>query len=173
VDVTREQAVEILRDAHGRVTALVARIGEDDLGRRGTIGGGEWSAKDLVAHLSSWEEIALRSLEDWRRGVRPWIESVYEDDGAVDRLNAENVLAWLAAPATVVLERFERSHLEITEAIAGTSDGEWTTAASHPTEDETRTLGRLLGGVLGAPDRPFGHAYAHLKDLETYVESPT
>lgn len=173
VDVTSTQAIELLEDGHLRVAELVARLGADDLVRRGTIGGGEWSAKDLVAHLSSWEEIALRTLEDWRRGVRPWIESVFQEDGAVDRLNEENALAWLAAPGDAVLERFESSHRELTEAIAGLSDDEWTSAATYRTEGEARTLGRLLGGVLGAPDRPFGHAYAHLQELETYVGSPT
>jgi len=27
----------------------------------------------------------------------------------------------------------------------------------------------MLGSITGAPDRPFGHAWAHLADLEAYV----
>ncbi len=30
----------------------------------------------------------------------------------------------------------------------------------------------LLGSVMGAPKRPFGHAFAHLPDLEAFVSFP-
>lgn len=170
MDVTRPQAIEILQDGHARVAELLGRLSEDDLVRRGTIGGGEWSAKDLACHLASWEDIAVRALEDWARGHRPWIESVFDDDGAVDRLNAEDVEAWLAAPAATALERFETSHRDVVEAIGSTSDEEWSSPAPYETA-VPRILGGLIGGILGAPDRPFGHAYAHLKELQDYVGS--
>jgi hypothetical protein len=170
VEVTRTQAIEILEDGHRRVAELLGRLSEDALVERGTMGGGEWSAKDLAGHLASWEEIALRSLEDWRRGERPWIESVFDERGAVDRLNAENVEAWLAAPAAAALARFEQEHLDVTDAIATATDEEWSSPAPYETS-EPRSLGGLLGGILGAPDREFGHAYAHLQDLQVYVDA--
>jgi hypothetical protein len=143
-------------------------LSEEALVRRGTIGGSEWSAKDLACHLASWEEIALRSLEDWRRGERPWIESVFEGEGAVDRLNAENVEAWLAAPVAAALTRFEQEHRDTVDAIAAATDEEWSSTAPYETSGP-RMLGGFLGGVLGAPDREFGHAYAHLQDLQAYA----
>lgn len=170
MDVTRRQAIEILEDGHARIAELLARLPEEDLVRRGTIGGGEWSAKDLACHLASWEDIAVRALEDWSSGHRPWIETVFDDDNGVDRLNAENVEAWLAAPAATALERFETSYREVVEAIDATSDEAWASPAPYETA-KPRTLGSFIGGILGAPDRAFGHAYAHLKELRAYVGS--
>ena len=47
---------------------------------------------------------------------------------------------------------------------------EWEGKAFYETERRTR-LGTLLCAVTGAPKRPFGHAFAHLSDLEAYVSS--
>jgi Mycothiol maleylpyruvate isomerase N-terminal domain len=170
VDVTREQAARILEDGHARIGGLLASLSEADLARRGTIGGGGWSAKDLAGHLSSWEEIAVGTLDEWNRGSSPWIESVFATQGAVDRLNQENVEAWMAAPVDAVLERFERSHRELLEAIRTVTEREWGTDYGWD-EEEPTTLGTRLGQVLGAPGRLFGHVSAHMKDLEAYVRS--
>jgi hypothetical protein len=56
------------------------------------------------------------------------------------------------------------------DAIRSMSDEEWSAKASYETGRRTR-LGNLLGSITGAPERPFGHAFAHLIDLESYATS--
>ena len=170
MDVTQAQAVEILRDAHARMAGLFASLTDPDLVRRGAIAG-EWSAKDLAGHIASWEEMALRTLEEWRRHERPWIEDVL-GDGRVDEINGANVRRWLGVTPEEALRRFAVSERRITDAIAGIDDEEWASTSWWP-RDEPRVLGRFLGGIMGAPDRPFGHAYAHLNELEVYAASRT
>ncbi len=65
---SRPQALRVLGEDHESVRELVERLGSDDLARPATIGGGDWSAKDLLGHLTSWEEHALEALAAWRRG---------------------------------------------------------------------------------------------------------
>lgn len=171
MDVTRHQAVELLHHVHERIGGLFARLSEEAFDRRGTMGGGEWSAKDLAGHIASWEEITVRSLEGWRRGERPEIEDVLEAR-AVDRLNEENIAAALDATAEEARERFELTFTLLIEAIEGTTDEEWSARAPYPRPFPT-TLAGFLGTLVGGPDRPFGHAYAHLQDLEVYVSEAT
>ena len=50
------------------------------------------------------------------------------------------------------------------------TDDEWTARVPYDAE-RRRTLAGLLGSIAGAPQRPFGHAFAHIPDLEAFVSS--
>jgi hypothetical protein len=167
---TRQDALATLRDGHDRLASLLDRLSGEELRRPGTIGGGDWSAIDLVDHLALWEQLALQSLSEWREGRRPMIEDVFGQEGAVDRLNDANVGRNRQHAPAIVRAEADSTHLTLVEAVQSMSDEEWTSKAPYPTQRRDR-LASLLGSVLGAPKRPFGHAFAHLPDLEAYVES--
>ncbi len=169
--VSRAEAIATLEDGHGRVRDLLAGRPERKLTRAGTIGGGDWSAKDLIAHLCWWEEIALRSLEEWRAGGRPWIEEVFVGGAeGIDRINAEDMERKTALSLQQVRSLAEDVHRRLVTAIRDTGDEQWTAKARYEAPRRDR-LGELLGSVLGAPKRPFGHAFAHLPDLQAFVAS--
>jgi hypothetical protein len=168
---SRDQALAELEEGHARLAGLLERLSDDDLTRPATIGDGDWSAKDLVGHVESWEEIALRALADWRQGKTPETQQPgYWTHQTVDRVNAENVQRKRGLGLSEVRSRSDRTHQAVMEAIQGMDDTEWTSPAPYPV-DEPTTLADVLGGILSAPDRPFGHAFAHLPDLEAYVHS--
>ncbi len=81
---TRDEAIRTLDEGHRGVRDLMALLSDDDLVEPATIGGGDWSAKDLLGHLTTWEEIALASLDEWRRGERPGIEDVFAIEAMTD-----------------------------------------------------------------------------------------
>src|SRR5262249_35081783 len=64
--LTRNRAIEILDREHAQVLELVERLPAATRTVTG-IGGGEWSAKDLLGHLETWEELALDAVEHWER----------------------------------------------------------------------------------------------------------
>jgi len=168
---TRDDAIRTLEEGREQVDALFGRLSDDDASRPATIGGGDWSAKDLVAHLETWEAIALRTIEEWRDGVVPSIEETFaKGSDGVDALNAERYEAKLALTPSEVATQSEQTHRELVDEIRHMDDAEWTSKAYYETARRQR-LGQLLAGVLGAPKRPFGHAFAHLPDLRAYVES--
>jgi hypothetical protein len=168
---SRDEAVATLREGHGRVTGLLDQLSEDDVIRPATIGGGEWSAKDLLAHLTTWEEAALQALSEWREGQRPTIETeAFASDEGVDRFNAATVEAKAKVPPVEIRAEAERVWVALVHEIETMSDEEWSAPAPYETE-RRRHLVELLGSILGAPKRPFGHAFAHLPDLEDFVGS--
>jgi hypothetical protein len=156
---------------------LLSTLTDDQLTLARTIGDGDWSAKDLIGHIAAWEDVALRSLREFQGGGTPWVETEggpFSGPGTenVDLFNARAVAENQRRSVEEVRTRADRTHTELIGAIRGLTDEQWTARASYSTEmDRRRRLVTLLGSVLGAPQRPFGHAFAHLPDLQTYVES--
>ena len=174
---SREEAASILEEGQARLRQLLDGIGEADLTREATIGGGEWSAKDLIGHLAAWEELALRSLEEWRRGEVPRVE---HEDGPfrgpgteqVDAFNARAVEDKRRLSLDEVRRNSDEIHKKLIAEIVALSEEEWRGKAGYPTEGGRRNrLVTLLGAILGAPKGPFAHAFAHIPDVEAFVAS--
>lgn len=166
---TRDEAIGLLEDQHAEVARLLAELDPAAFERRGTIGGGEWSAKDLAAHLGAWEGFVLEVLEAFGRGERPAFEDEFLEPGATDRLNARAERRFLDAPGDEVLTRFEEAHRRVVAGIGSMSDDGW--AAAYPFDPDDSTIGDRVGSLLGSDDGRFLHASAHLPDLRAYVES--
>jgi hypothetical protein len=165
--MARDEAVRLLEEQHAELAALFARLDEDAFVRRETIGGGDWSAKDLAAHVGIWEELAIEVIDAFGQGERPAVEDRFTEPGNGDRVNAEGVERFLDTPAPDVLARFEDQHRRVIAAIGSTSDEAWT--AEYPFDPDDRTLGDRIGSLLGSETGAFTHASAHLPDLRAYV----
>jgi hypothetical protein len=163
--VSREDAIRIGAEGHRSVEELLDLLDDDAFVRRGTIGGGEWSAKDLAGHLADWEEYALRTLDEWRSGLRPWFEDV-----DADPVNDEAISRHLDEAAAHVRARFAELYERWRSAPSDMPEEEWNAPTSYET-DRPRSLGELLGSVLGGPDGYFRHAEAHLGSLRDYVST--
>lgn len=166
---TRDDAVRLLEEQHAELAGLFAELEEDAFVRRGTIGGGDWSAKDLAAHIGIWEAFAVEAMDAFGRGERPAFEDRFTDPGGGDRVNDEGVRRFLDTPAPDVLARFEDLHRRVIAAIGSTSDEAWT--ADYPFDPDDETLGDRIGSLLGSDDGGFTHDSAHLPDLRAYVDA--
>ena len=167
--MTQAEAVATLEEGRAQLEALLASLDDGQLSRPATIGGGDWSASDLLAHIAFWEEIALQAAAEWRAGEPPWIEAVFREK-RVDAVNAENFEKSRRDSPAVVRERAARAHRELVELVAGMAEAQWVGRAPYRTS-RRETLGMMLGAITGAPGRGFGHVFAHLADLEAYVAS--
>jgi Mycothiol maleylpyruvate isomerase N-terminal domain len=167
--ISRDEAVGLLEQQHSAVAELLAELDEDAFARRGTMGGDDRSAKDLAAHLGSWEEFSLQTIDAFGRGDRPSIEDAFGGEGSTDRLNEREVQRFQDADPDDVLARFEDLHRRIVGAIRATSDEDWQAAYPHDPDDDT--LGERVGSLLGSDAGGFTHASAHLQDLRAYVDS--
>ena len=167
--ISRDEAVGLLEQQHAAVAELLSELDEGAFVERGTIGDGDWSAKDLAAHLGSWEEFALEVIDAFGRGERPAVEERFGGEGANDRINAEEVARFLDAQPKDVLTRFEELHRRMVGEIRGMSDEAW--SSPYPFDPDDDTLGERVGGLLGSDAGGFMHATAHLPDLRAYVDS--
>jgi hypothetical protein len=167
---TRQQALATLTEGQAALEALLSRLAESELSRPATIGGGDWSARDLLGHVAFWEEQALEALTAWQAGQRPAIEAVgAAGQAGVDAANARNQEVTARQSVAAVRARASAAHSGLIQAIEALSDAEW---RAPPTYEQARwrSLGECLGSVLGGePDQPFGHLGDHLPDLQAYL----
>jgi hypothetical protein len=167
----RESAVATLKDGDGRLWSLFDRIDDEQMVVPRTIGGGDWSAKDLMGHVAFWEELAIDALNAIRAGRRPAVEALFARGiEGIDEANAQNQERTAAASVEEVRARARVAHETCVKAIEAMDDDEW--RARVPYEAARReTTAELLGSIMGAPKKPFGHAFAHLEDLAGYVQT--
>ena len=168
---SRNQAITTLAEGQAALAALFAKLSDEEMTRPSTIGGGEWSAKDLMGHIAFWEELAVETLADWRAGRRPSVEYISDaGEEGIDAANACNQARTAGESLDGVRARAATAHATVLQAIRAMSEDEWRARALYPNAGRA-TLAERLGSTLGAPAQPFGHAFAHLPDLRAYVES--
>jgi hypothetical protein len=161
--LSRDHAIEALAAGQAALDSLLLQLNDLDLSEPATIGGGAWAAKDVIGHIAFWEELALQALDAWRGGLAP------RATGAnTDALNAENQAEQAGTSATELRSRAASAHEALLAVMRNIPDAEWHAPVNLPSAPEA-TLGALLGGILGAPERPFGHVYAHLDDLRAFA----
>ena len=96
---------------------------------------GEWSVRDILAHVAGWHGEEAGMLERMARGERPVPEGADYPYSVGDAWNARFVERWqTASPATVIVE------------LKASKDGYVATARQLPEErfQEGRTAHRLL-----------------------------
>lgn len=161
-DPTREEAIEILENAHRELAEIVESRAPEEIERPGGIGD-EWSLKDLAGHITTWEEIALAALENWRAGAAGRFSDLFATIADVDRFNDKEIERKHLIPWVEISGSFAEVHARLIDEINRLTDEEW--AEKRQTGERTTRLGGLISRILGAPDSPFGHTRAHLKEL--------
>jgi DinB superfamily len=161
---TRTEAIRILERDRRTTLGLLERLPPRALTTRG-LGGGDWSPKDLIGHLESWEQHALDALDAWARGEAAPSDVALRSAGlnALNRAEVERKSRWSAAKS---MEKATDTHRRIVAAIRSLPDERWLAPA---TRRARRPLGQGIGGILGGPSGPFRHDAAHHPDLREFV----
>ncbi|HEU0073439.1 MAG TPA: DinB family protein [Dehalococcoidia bacterium] len=162
------EAVDVLKRGHDDVAQLVASLAETAALRPG-LGGGEWSVRDLLGHLTSWEEYALSALDAWSAGMTAPIDRALRRDG-LDDVNLAAVRAKADQPYEQIRSDFEAVSRRLRERIGSISDTAWD---APPTPRFRRSLGVRLGSMLVGVSGAFGHADSHLGDLRAHLANET
>ena len=162
---TRRRAIRILREGMAEVFSLYDRLPPRARTIAG-LGGGEWSPKDLLGHLESWQEHALAALDAWEAGHGPAIDAVIWST-STSTLNRDAVRAKSSRRAADQRRRAEATHEQLVARLEALGDARW----KRPGTPRGRTAaGERLGNLLGGPGGAFRHAEAHLPQLRTFVE---
>src|SRR5256885_10087093 len=162
---TRTEAIRILERERRTTLASIQRLPARAL-TTGGLGGGDWSPKDLIGHLESWEQHALDALEAWARGEPAPSDVALRSAGlnALNRAEVERKSRWSAARS---LKSATDTHGRLVAVILSLPDERW---LAPPTRRARRPLARSIGGILGGPSGAFRHDAAHHPDLKEFVE---
>jgi len=103
-----------LRSKYAALAGILAPLDEAQMTTSGVIG--DWSIKDILAHMSAWQQRLLAWLYAARHNEEPTIsgpDSVEE----MDRLNEQFYKENRSRPLADVLGDFRSSYLQIVEAV--------------------------------------------------------
>jgi hypothetical protein len=105
-DEAKERLLAKLEAAWGDFVASYGGLPPNELQSPGVAG--SWSVRDIIAHVTSWEEEALAHLPGVLRGVRPPRYSVTY--GGIDAFNARTMEARRALSFDDVLRQQREVH---------------------------------------------------------------
>ena len=169
---TPAEAAAILTEGSVALDALFSRLSRDAAEARGTIGSGAWAARDLAGHIETWEEVALRTIEDIRAGRPPDIRNTVTDEASRDLFNAAEIERKAAKGWEETVTSFRATNARLVATIRTIADDDWGRVPPGG-DDRMRTFGEHIGSSTGMPEHPFRHAWAHLPDLEAFVQAAT
>jgi hypothetical protein len=140
-----------LRKVEEGFSALIATVnGLDDRAMSKRFYG-EWSAKDVLAHIAGWHEQMTAAMQRMARGEKPTPEGVDYSDS--DTWNARFAGAMAAQSSETVVATLRQSYANYVRAASEIPDDRF---------GEGKTINRLLEGS------GHGHYAEHLPALQAY-----
>ena len=145
---TMTDLFESLHQERAALLDAIKDLPDDFLERKGVVG--EWSIKNLLAHLVSWEQAVTDFLpERVATGVRPAIFALISDDE--DGWNAREVAAREHLTPREQLDEFEQSRQALLQVLRGL--GEEMLSRDHPWKEWEGTVAAyVLDSVGGHED---------------------
>ena len=98
-----------------------AGLSDTEMTAPGVTGG--WSVKDIVAHVTTWEEESLKHLPHILAGTRPPRYSVAY--GGIDAFNALTTARKRSLPLAEVLRQRDETHRRLVAFIVAMPEGEF------------------------------------------------
>jgi hypothetical protein len=107
---------ERMRAEHGRLDALLASFSDEEIVQPGQFG--EWSAKDMLAHITFWEQRLIAYVNGAKESL---VQPDEDEQAAIDRINTEVLAANRDRPLAEVRAAFDASYqeaLELAESLS-------------------------------------------------------
>lgn len=113
----------------------------------------EWTALDIIRHLSVWSDLTARTLANWH-GTQNWVlGSVMLDD-----FNAEMVAERANTPFDEVIQHIVTAYSQYATTLLDCTDDELQERTTAPWDQELNRL-EMIFGILH-------HDLGHLKELK-------
>jgi uncharacterized protein (TIGR03083 family) len=113
-----------IRREHERLEGLVGQLGEDQLTAPGVVG--DWSVKDILAHITAWDRLLPGWLGAARIGAHPKLPSEGYTWADEDKLNESIYQQHKDEPPDKVLADFRESYALVQHEVEALSDEQLT-----------------------------------------------
>jgi hypothetical protein len=109
----KSKLLQNLDTAWTELQSSYAGLSDEEMVQPCTIG--EWSIKDIIAHVTSWEDEALKHLPTILAGKRPLRYSVTY--GGIDAFNAQVMAQKKTLSLTEILRQRDETHHQLIDFI--------------------------------------------------------
>jgi uncharacterized protein (TIGR03083 family) len=154
IRLDKSQILERLNGERRRMYDVLAQLTPEERAQPKTIG--EWSVKDVVAHMIFWNRFPVRELEHALRGEDP---AKAADPRHEDEINAESVARYCEAGYDEVVSEFERTYRTLIATIEALPN-----RAFAPDGDIECLLGDTVAGTLD--NNTYEHWALHRSQIE-------
>ena len=141
---------ELLADSvkkYDDLCSLLAGLSLEQMIRPGVTG--EWSAKDILAHLVEWQNMLFGWYEAGRRGEQPAVPATGFKWSEMPALNRQIYLQYCDAPLERVLEQFHAGHARTLALMESLSEEELFTPGLYAWMNRN-TLSAYLKSAAGS-----------------------
>jgi len=118
----RSQVLAKIEEAYGEFIESFVGLSDDQLLESGVTG--DWSVKDLIAHVSWWEGESLKHLPIILQGLRPPRYSVLY--GGIDAFNAQMTELKRNTSLSEVLKEAAATHQKLLEYLSNIPEEQFT-----------------------------------------------
>jgi len=122
--MSKDKLLEQIRVDRGRLEGNLAKLSQEDMMRSGVIG--EWSVKDILAHLVDWEQRCLNWIEASFRGETPETPAPGMTWKDLDVLNQQIFAKHRNRTLEAVLDEFHSSYQAILKTVEDISEEDLT-----------------------------------------------
>jgi len=116
---TKDELVEGIREKHQQLEKLLIGFTEKEMVARNTPG--VWSVKDIMAHITAWEQSLLDWYQTGLRGVKQNMPD-WQESGVVDGINEKIYRHNLDRPLSEVKKDFRTSFEQISSVVEAVSE---------------------------------------------------
>jgi hypothetical protein len=118
---------------------------------------GKWSIKDVINHITAWEEEAAKAFEIWKVGIEPDWNHIND----LDEFNNANVKQRRKISLSKVIDQLQMVHNGVIENIKSVSDDEYINRGGMP-----KWLVTLLTSHLNEHTQKINAYKSNLKEKE-------
>ena len=156
--MNKTELLDTMRDRRADWDALLAEVGNERMTQPGVAG--EWSVKDIVAHVT-WAESETAQLLQPRGFVESQLWELPQDErnAVVFELNRGRPLPEVLAEAAEVFQQL----LDAVQALAEED-------LADPVRFQDRSMNGIPWRVVVA--NSFAHYYQHMPDIRAWLERP-
>ena len=115
----KTELIHAIHEAHGRLARAIDRIQDERLIQPAM---GDWTGKDLVAHIAWWHDHSARVIESLRAGGQPY--DTDDPANATDALNERTYREHLNDPPELVRRAFNESFDRLMTALQPVTEEE-------------------------------------------------
>ncbi|HYJ13167.1 MAG TPA: DinB family protein [Thermomicrobiales bacterium] len=111
---SRDELVALIDDRWARWCHTVDNLTPEEIDTPGTCG--HWSAKDLVGHVATWDQVAIDNLQAILQGKtrQPW-------DETMDEFNERMARSLEHEPFASLRQMMDQTHARLREVLDGAS----------------------------------------------------
>ena len=158
--MNKQELIGYLEDERAKLEAVLARVKPEQMTQAGVCG--QWSVKDIVAHLAVWTSREVTVLFQAERGQK--IGYGVPDDGANDwaNVNGKDYELQKNRPLERILEDFRGAHKQLLKRLTAWQDE----AALFQSNKFVGSKGSLAEKMIGGVGE---HDAEHREQIEAWL----